>query len=244
MIGILGGMGPQAGIDLADKITAETPATRDQDHLPFLLLSMPQVPDRTAWLADHSAPDPAPVIAEGFMQLEKAGAGVAAMACNTAHTPILFDRVLEQLKNAGARISILHLIEETVAGIARELPEARLIGILGTHGTISSGTYHNVLRNHEFDVVAPENSHRLTNAIYDPETGIKANASRIPNSTRRDVLEAIREMKEAGADAVILGCTELPLAVPDQHVDGMPVIDPGRMLARALVRAVIPERES
>ncbi|MDA0874975.1 MAG: aspartate/glutamate racemase family protein, partial [Bacteroidetes bacterium] len=122
MIGILGGMGPQAGFDLASVITAETRASRDQDHLPLIVWSHPGVPDRTAWLSDRSAPDPAPAMVDGFLALERAGAGVAGMACNTAHTPALFDRVRHALGHAGARIRILHLIEETVAGIRSAHP--------------------------------------------------------------------------------------------------------------------------
>ena len=242
MIGVLGGMGPQAGIDLVDKITAETLATRDQDHLPVMLLSLPQVPDRTAWLADSSAPDPAPAIADGFLRLEAAGAGVAAMACNTAHTPALFDRVLDLLDHAGATIDVLHLIEETVSGIVHEHPSVKRVGILGTHGTLSSGTYHAVLERRGFDIVAPSDTDRLTRAIYDPELGIKANAESIPAFATQEVLDAIRELAQIGAEVVILGCTELPLAVRASEVDGLPIVDPGRMLARALIRRIDPEK--
>ncbi len=242
MIGVLGGMGPQAGVDLVAKITAETRASGDQDHLPVTLLSLPQIPDRTTWLADPSAPDPAPAIANGFFRLEAAGAGVAAMACNTAHTPALFDRVLDLLDDAGATISVLHLIEETVSGIAFEYPSARRVGILGTHGTLSSGTYHSVLERHGFDVIAPADLHRLTHAIYDADAGIKANSESIPAVTREEVLDAIQELNQQGADVVILGCTELPLAVRESAVDGLPVVDPARMLARSLIRAVDPQK--
>ena len=237
-IGVLGGMGPQAGVDLVDKITAETRARRDQDHLPVILLSLPQIPDRTAWLADQSAPDPAPAIVEGFLRLEAAGAGVAAMACNTAHTPALFDRVSQRLCNAGASIRVLNLIEETVDGIARAHPSARRIGVLGTYGTLSSGTYHARLKAHGFDIVSPSNLHRLTDAIFHPETGIKANADHIPDATRTDVRDAIADLGVMGADVVILGCTELPIAVRESEVDGISVVDPGRMLARALIRTI------
>lgn len=242
MIGVLGGMGPQAGVDLVDKITTETRAIRDQDHLPVMLLSLPQVPDRTAWLADPSSEDPAPVIADGFLRLEAAGAGVAAMACNTAHTPALFDRVLDMLEAAGASLTILHLIEETVLSIVRDHPEIQRVGVLGTHGTLSSGTYHTLLNAHGLEVISPDDTNRLTDAIYHPETGIKANPERVSDPARRDVLDAIRELRDEGAEVVILGCTELPLAVPESDVDGFPIVDPGRMLARALIHAIDPEK--
>ncbi len=225
-----------------DKITAQTRAVKDQDHLPVILLSWPQVPDRTGWLADPSLPDPAPVIAEGLLTLERAGAGVAAMACNTAHTPAIFDRVRSQLESAGAGLRIFHLIEETVLGIARQLPEIRKVGILGTHGTLSSGLYHHVLDEHGFETFSPSDTNRLSNAIYSPNTGIKAFSNPVTETARQEVLSATRELIDRGAEAVILGCTELPLAVPEPEWNGIPLIDPASMLTRSLIRAVAPDR--
>jgi len=242
IIGVLGGMGPQAGIDLVDKITAETSAVRDQDHLPVILVSKPDIPDRTAWLADPSSPDPASAIAEGFISLQRAGAGVAAMACNTAHTPAIFDRVQAQLLHAGAGIRILHLIEETVSGLRKLHPDVQSVGVLGTHGTLSSGLYHEALRRRGLQALSPGDTNRLTGAIYHPETGIKARSSPVTTEARTEVLQAIMELAERGAEAVILGCTELPLAVPESSAGDMPIIDPARMLARALIRATDPKR--
>lgn len=235
-------MGPQAGVDLVDKITEETLAIRDQDHLSVILVSRPDIPDRTAWLADQSSTDPAPVIAEGFIQLGRAGAGVAAMACNTAHTPAIFNRVQAELFDAGAGLRIMHLIEETIHGLRSAHPGVRRVGILGTHGTLSSGLYHQALDRHGFESVSPEDTNRLTQAIYDPETGIKAQSAPVSNTARNDVLAAISELDRRGAEAVILGCTELPLAVPEGAMGTLPLIDPARMLARALIRSVDPSR--
>ena len=241
-IGILGGMGPQAGFDLATAVTAETVASTDQDHLPVVVWSNPAIPDRTAWLADHSAVDPAPAIAEGFIRLERAGAGVAGMACNTAHTPAIFDRVQDHLRHAGAGIRVLHLIRETVNGIRKEHPDAARIGILGTRGTLTARMYHDALHQAGFDTVSPDDPDRLTSAIYDPTSGIKACSSPVSAEARDDILAAIRELKQAGAEAIILGCTELPLAVPERDAHGIPLINPARMLARALIASVDPSR--
>jgi aspartate racemase len=242
MIGILGGMGPQAGFDLATTVTAETKARRDQDHVPVIVWSQPGIPDRTAWLTDPSAPDPVPAMVEGFLALERAGAGVAGMACNTAHSPALFDRVRAELGHAGARIRILHLIEETVEGIRFAHPGIHTIGILATRGTLSARLYHAELEKAGFAPLSPGDPHRLTAAIYDPERGIKACAHPATVFARQEVESAVRELAERGAEAVILGCTELPLAVPGTHFEGVPLINPARMLARALIRAVDPAK--
>lgn len=241
-IGILGGMGPQAGFDLATTVTAETLASRDQDHLPVIVWSQPGIPDRTAWLSDPSAPDPAPAMVEGFLALERAGAGVAGMACNTAHSPALFDRVRAQLDHAGARIRVLHLIEETVAGIERAQHGIRNVGILATRGTLGARLYHAELEKAGFAPLSHTDENRMTAAIYDPSNGIKACSHPCTAFARAEVEAAARELISQGAEAVILGCTELPLALPGSDLDGRPLINPTRMLARALIRSVDPAK--
>jgi aspartate racemase len=241
-IGILGGMGPQAGFDLATMVTAETLASRDQDHLPVVVWSQPGIPDRTAWLSDPSAPDPAPAMTAGFLALERAGAGVAGMACNTAHTPVLFDRVRAQLGHAGARIRVLHLIEETVAAIRHAHPDLRNVGILATRGTLTARLYHDALEEAGFAPLSHSDPDRLTEAIYSPVSGIKACAHPVTTTARTEVELAARELVSRGSEAIILGCTELPLALPGTQLDGLPLINPGRMLARALIRAADPAK--
>ncbi|MDE2995271.1 MAG: amino acid racemase [Bacteroidota bacterium] len=242
MIGVLGGMGPQAGFDLASLLTAETAASSDQDHLPVVVWSDPRVPDRTAWLDDNASPDPAPAIAEGFLALERAGAGVAGLACNTAHTPAIFDRVEEHLRHAGARVRILHLIRETVTGIREWYPGISTVGVLGTHGTLVSRQYHRALDHADLTAISPDNSHRLTEAIYHPETGIKTCSSPVAPQAREAIFKAIEDLADQGSEAVILGCTELPLAVPERTHAGVHLINPARMLARALIRSTAPDR--
>ena len=241
-IGILGGMGPQAGFDLATTVTAETLASRDQDHIPVVVWSQPGIPDRTAWLSDSSAADPAPAMVEGFRALERAGAGVAGMACNTAHTPILFDRVRAELDHAGARIRILHLIEETVAGIRQTHPGLQKVGILATRGTLTARLYHAALEEAGFAPISHEDPDRLTDAIYHPAKGIKACAHQATHFAREEVESAVRELTRRGAEAIILGCTELPLALPGTAFEGITLVNPTRMLARALIRAVDPAK--
>lgn len=242
MIGVLGGMGPQAGLDLASKIIAETVASNDQDHIPMMIWSQTRIPDRARFLADSTSPDPAPVIAEGFMRLEAAGAGVAGMACNTAHTPAIFDRVVKQLQDAGAGMPILHLIKETVEHIRERAPHAMKIGVLGTHGTLQSRLYHDWLERSDLHPLSPSDPHRLSDAIFHPVHGIKAQSNPVSGDARNQILRSVSELIDAGAEAVILGCTELPLAVPDDRFQHIPLIDPARALAQALIRTAAPSR--
>jgi len=241
-IGILGGMGPQAGFDLATKVTSQTAVARDQDHIPIVLYSQPDIPDRTAYLADAEAPNPAPAIARAFMHLEDCGAEVAGLACNTAHTPLIFDDVTDILQSRGSHLNILHLIEETVSGIKRAYPEVERVGVLGTVGTLSSRLYDQRLEAAGFAAIQPDHTDGLTESIYNDVYGVKVCSSPASTEARDHVLEAIEQVRTKGAQMVILGCTELPLAVPEKDIGGLALIDPAVMLARALVNHAAPDR--
>lgn len=235
-------MGPRAGIDLATKIISETRATRDQDHIATVLWGNPDVPDRTEFLFGNGSLNPAREIAEGFRKLETSGATVAGMACNTAHSPLIFDEVLVRLKRGGSSLRVLHLIDETIDAIGRLYPDVKKVGILGTKGTYHFRLYDEGLTGHRLVPVRPDDIESLNDAIYDPETGIKACSSPVSPLAREKVLSSIEQVIIAGAELVIMGCTELPLAVPEPLYKGIPLIDPGTMLARALIHFVAPDR--
>ncbi len=84
MVGILGGMGPAATVDLFDRIVRATPAQTDQEHLHILIDNNPAIPDRTEAILQQG-PDPLPGLRAGIQGLENQGADVIAIPCNTAH---------------------------------------------------------------------------------------------------------------------------------------------------------------
>ena len=247
-IGIIGGMGPHAGIYLADRITAHTRATGDADHLGLRLASLPaEIPDRTPYLFDRSAPDPSPDILRIAGELVDAGCSVLGMPCNTAHAPAILDRVLSVLaeRHPGARF--LHLIEEPAAHCATAAPGARRIGILATLGTYDDGMYQRALEARGLIPVVPDpeiQKNLVHRALYDPEFGIKSQSSPVAEEAIELLALAVEHLHEAGAEAVILGCTELPLAIPGKVFGGLPVVDSTTALARALIQAVAPGKLS
>ena len=86
LIGVVGGMGPFAGLDLARKVFEETDARSDQEHLPLALVSLSdRISDRSAFLQGSHRNNPGPAIFESLKRLADAGATVAGMACVTAH---------------------------------------------------------------------------------------------------------------------------------------------------------------
>lgn len=245
LIGILGGMGPQAGLDLAAKLMSLTRTARDQDHLPFILFSLPEmVSDRTAFLLGQTAANPAPAIAEQLEKMASAGCTVAVMACNTAHAGPIFDVAMKLLKERGTTLRILHMVKETVAWVVNNRPGVRRVGILGTQGTYETGLYDRALEAAGLEAVLPDARMRevVHDAIYSTEFGIKARPGVISEKAGKSIRQALRHLVDRGAGAVILGCTELPLAITEKQLDGIPVIDPAMILAEQLIRETYPDK--
>ncbi|MEM1126409.1 MAG: amino acid racemase [Bacteroidota bacterium] len=245
VIGVVGGMGPQAGLDLAQKVLAHTVAATDQDHVPTLLLSHPdRIVDRTEYLLGHIAENPAPAILEVLLALDGLGATVAGMACNTAHAPVFFDALQAGLRDAGAQVRLLHLVDEAARFVRTAYPAVRRVGVLSTTGTQRLGLYPEALRRVGLEAVVPDAAlqNRVHAAIYDPLQGIKAQSHPVTPEAQATVMEAARALQTQGAEALLLGCTELPLALTGSALDGLPLIDPTRALARALLRETYPEK--
>lgn len=246
-IGILGGMGPQAGFELARHITSATRATTDQDHLSIIVLSFPgEIPDRSAFLLGMTSINPSLALIKQLRMLNEMDVTVAAVACNTAHAPPIFDRLTLETRKDGMQIKILNLIDETVAHIRRAHPGVRRVGVLGTVGTYKFGLYEKALAHSGLQAILPEERIRNESvfpAIYDPEFGIKNTSDPVTDEAREHVARAIVHLTELGAELIILGCTELPLALKGEiyaaeiEESTHPVlIDPALTMARALIR--------
>ncbi len=246
VIGILSGMGPYAGLDLAAKIHALTRAQTDQEHLPVALLSYPGwIPDRSAFLADPEAPSPVPPLAAITRRLHRAGATVLGMPCNTAHAPAILNAVQEALRRSDTPVRFIHMIEETARHVREALPEVRRVGVLATPAVCRLGLYRQALAEAGLEALHPASAVQrayVTPAIFDESYGIKAQSDPVTPRARRGLREAVRHLRERGAEAVILGCTEFPPALPEPVIDGLPLLDPTAVLARALIRTTYPER--
>ena len=244
-IGVVGGVGPFAGIDLLGKIAAQTVAEQDQDHLTVLNWSQPgTIVDRTKFLSGEVAENPAFALAEQVQQLAQMGAGVVGIPCNTAHAPRIFERIRAELAAIGCDVLLLHMIEEVGRFLQKNLPEVKKIGVLSTTGTYRAGVYADVLEPLGFTAVLPPitlQTKKIHPAIYDLAYGIKA-CGFVTEQARNNLRIGIESLKILGAEAVILGCTELPLAFGESHEAGLPLIDPTLILARALIREANPAK--
>jgi aspartate racemase len=237
VIGVVGGMGPLAGARLVELITRLTPAKRDQEHRDVVLVSMPgHISDRTEFLLGHTKINPAAAVAECVQTLARAGATYVGMACNSVHAPPIWDEITGTLARQGCDTRLLHLIEETGLDIAAHVTAGSKVGVLGTTGTIHGDLYGRVLRAVGLEVLYLDDSRQteVHAAIYNDEDGIKS-GPQVSERVQNFVAQAARELIDQGAQCVVLGCTELPLALPVESVGGVPVVDPSVIMARRLI---------
>ncbi len=238
MIGIIGGVGPLAGVDLLNKIIKKTEANCDQDHLNVVLFSCPKnIPDRTLFLAGETSVNPAYPISELLLKSENIGCSIAAIACNTAHAKPIFDEILYQLEKSGSKLKLMNIIEETVHYINVNYP-GKVVGVLSTKGTAASQVYHLQLKKFSIPFIALSDSdvNKVHQAIYDLEYGVKSFSQPIKEKAKQDLLEVVLVLKGKGVETIILGCSELPLVFTQEILDGLRLIDPNLVLAEAIIR--------
>jgi len=243
-IGIVGGMGPAAGVDLAQKIISNTKAKTDQDHLDQMLFSFPKtIDDRTDFIIGKTNKNPGTSIAEIILKMEKAGAVVAGLACNSAHAPQIFDQISAILKKKNSKIKLLHMIREVAFFIKKHYPDINNIGIMGTTGTYTVNLF-DLIEEFGFATIniSKEEQHLLHSAIYDSDYGIKSASSKISHKATSIITEICSKLKNKGAELIVFGCTEIPIAYNRQDFEKIPLIDPGLVLARALINEVAPEK--
>jgi len=227
-IGILGGMGPEATLDCFGKIIKNTPAQGDQDHIRVVIDSNPAVPDRTAAIVGDGQ-SPVTVIVEGCHALEKAGADFIIIPCVSAH---FFVNEIQRQVN----LPILSIFDAVAETIERDYPEIKSVGLLGTTGTVKGGLFQRRLAQEKIKTMVPDDA--VQSAIMDAIYDIK-NTS--PPRTRSNITadlvaaaEGLIANKPDGARAIIAGCTEIPLALGQQHLS-VPYFDSLTILARAAI---------
>ena len=219
-IGIIGGMGPAATADLFTKILAATGATRDQDHLRLLVDSNPAIADRNAAL-DDTGPSPGPILAAMAAGLERAGADIIVIACNTAHA---WQSDIEDAIKA----PFVSMIDATVEATLVRAPGARRVGVLAATGCIRAGLYQRAFATHGVEAVMTEGATRarFMDVLYRIKSGDTGAGARAE-------LRAIAETF-ADVEALVAGCTEVPLAL-DQRDVAWPLIDSAMALAERAV---------
>ena len=223
IIGILGGMGPEATIDLFYKIIKFTPAEKDQNHLRIIIDNNPKIPDRTAAILGKGE-DPLPALQETARNLERAGADFIIIPCNTAH--YFLSSIQESVK-----IPILNMIEETVKETQKKNSSIKKVGLLASIGTYKTKIYHQQFKKFNIEVISPEEKDKeeVMKAIYAVKAGDLSEGIKI------SIFKIAQKLIDKGSEALIAGCTEIPLILKEGDVS-VPIIDPTRVLAETAVR--------
>jgi len=219
-------MGPQATIDVYQKIINNTPASKDQEHLQVLIWSDPTIPDRTAAIL-RGGIDPFPQLLAGVDKLVTGGAACIAIPCNTAHY------FLPRLIAARSDVHYLNMIELTAELLKNNFAAGSVVAVTGTSATLSTGLYQLTLEKAGFKPLLP--NQQLQDEVMDVIFGAQGvKAGFVNEANRVRYAKVVNALASEGAVCVIAGCTELPLVVDTAQVQ-VQVVDPTEVLARAAV---------
>ena len=225
IVGILGGMGPEATADFFLEIIKLTPAKKDEDHLHIIIDNNPQIPDRTEAIL-KGGKSPLPALQKAAQNLERAGADFIVIPCNTAH--YFFDEIKKVVN-----IPLIHMMREVSKEIKERFPKVKKVGLLSTSATARIGLYQNELEKEKIIVISPKEKEQeeVMKAINLIKGGEYSNS--------KDILKKIGEkllLREA--ELLVLGCTEIPLVLK-QNDFSHPVVDAGYVLAKAAVKEAL-----
>lgn len=234
VVGVIGGMGPDATIDFMAKVVEKTPADCDQDHVRMLVEHNPRIPSRQLAM-QSDGDDPGPVIAEMAQRLEAGGADFIVMPCNAAHA-------WQNDVVAATGIPFISIIDESVAKALRCAPDDGAVGLLTTPGCFAAGLYQRALSDAKRQLVlqTPEELVEAMSLIDRIKAGDKS----------EPVITGMRSLAEnllsRGATALIAACTEIPLVL-NESMFTVPLVSSTDVLAEktvalALLHEPLPKR--
>ena len=224
-IGILGGMGPEATVDCYARIIKNTPAKTDQQHLRVIIDSNPKVPDRTSAITGKG-PSPVPILLDGCRTLQAAGADFIIIPCVSAHFYLI--EIRQHIK-----LPILSIYDAVADTISGDHPNIKTVGLMGTTGTISGGLFQKRLATANIQTIVPDDVQqtRVMAAIYDIKN---SRPSRSRKQITSDLVAVAQSLVSDSAQGIVAGCTEIPLALEQQHLS-VPYFDALTILARAAI---------
>ena len=226
ILGIIGGMGPEASALLYMKMIKATKVKKDQEHFRIIIDSNPKIPDRTRAILGLGE-SPVPYIINTAKNLEKMGVEIACSPCMTSH--YFFDEI-----QAGVEMKIMNALEELNSYLKENYKGIRNIGVLATTGTRNTKIFDKYLK--DMSIIYPDDRYQddyVMEAIYGEGTGIKSGV------TEGRPVELLKEAGEhligKGAEVVILGCTEIGLVLRKDSLS-KPSVDPMDVMAEAMVK--------
>lgn len=225
--GIIGGMGTIATENFVHIINELTVTHKDQDYLDYIVFNHASIPDRTAYISDHTKQNPLPFLASDVEKLNYLGVSFIVITCNTAHY------FLPELQKQ-SKVPIFSMPELAVKACKKETNKSIRVGIMATNGTISAGIYQKALIGKNVTPVIPDEYQQnlVMSLIYED---IK-NRNFVDQEKYYQLIEYFFE--ECECDYIILGCTELSVAQEQTHYPSEYVIDAQFELAKYVVNQV------
>jgi aspartate racemase len=208
ILGIIGGMGPEATVEFMARIVRATPALTDADHLHMIVDNNPRVPSRIKALVEGTGESPEPELIRMAQALEAAGANFLAMPCNTAHG-------YAQAIAAAVRIPLLDMVALAAQNTSRS---GKTVGLLASTAVIRLGLYHRAFGSYGRNVRVPDEQDLVMEIITDIKRGDTGKA------TRESFTRIVAGLAARGADVMLVACTELSL-LTDSLGTEVPVID-------------------
>ena len=221
-LGVLGGMGPAASAEFIVRLIEQTPASKDQDHIPFVLWSDSRVPDRSTSMRNGDD-KPLPYLLEGVKGLKAVGCDLIVIPCNTAHF------WFHELKK---HAYIIHIVD-SVAGALRDINITNTtIGVMGTQATIELGLYQYRLNKLGWDCIVPTKEEMDTKV--QPAIDLIKSGKIVESQCL--LVDVMHTLINRGAQAIVLGCTELPLAIRIAEEESTPIVNSIDSLVKSVIQ--------
>ena len=222
-VGVIGGLGPLATLDFFERVLKRTRAVKEQDHLRLIIDNNTKVPDRNAFMRGEG-PSPASALAASAKGLQEAGAEVIVMACNTTH-------IWEQDIRAAISVPFLSIIDETAAVVADLRPEA--VGVLAVDACLKGGLYQAALTKAGIKprLLSDDSQRTFMDLIYRIKSGDTG------ETVKRAMVTLARRLETQGAEVIIAGCTEIPIVLSADDIDGELVSSTDVLVERTILFA-------
>ena len=220
-LGILGGMGPAASAEYITRLIQQTQANCDQEHIPFVLWNEPRTPDRSTSLRNGDD-RPLPYLLQGIQVLKDAGCNFIVIPCNTAH--FWYDELIK------FQVPIIHIVDSVAYSLCDADVDSGTIGVMGTQATIELGLYQRHLT--DWNCIVP--SQEEMDNIVQPAIDLVKAGDMVKSHAM--LMSVVDSLIARGAKAVVLGCTEIPLAIREDNQNGRPLINSIDSLVKAAIK--------
>jgi aspartate racemase len=224
IVGIIGGMGPDATVDILKRIIRLTPAKDDIDHIHCIVDNNSKVPSRIKALIDGGSEPPGPHLAIMGQKLEQWGADFLIIPCNTAHY------YYQDIKDA-VSIPVIHLIDVVVSKFVQSHPQLKKVGIAASTAVLLTDLYKKRFHAHGIEVLYPDDLYQQK--LLDVIKRVKAGET--VDAVTETISTIFNHITEKGAEVIIIACTELSVVCGEMPFR---MIDAAEVLAQETVDVV------